>query len=989
MMHSESLTGRGFGLLSAPNSIKSMSKKITLIVFGLLLGFGLKAQTGTIAGKVSDKKSGETLFNAGISIEGGKGTYADFDGNYSLQGIPAGTYNVVVQYVGYQKTTISGVKVNPGKTTVLNVLLEPASDQLAEITVTAEAVRNSVQAIQLTQKRSAIVLEGVSSEQIRKLPDNNSADILKRTSGTTIEGGKYVIVRGLNDRYNMAMVNGAIMPGTDPDRKVFSFDLYPSSMIDNLYVYKTAQPELPGEFAGGLVQIQTKDFPDKNYLNVNLGTGMNLGTTFGDFQHYKSGGFEDQLGLVSESRDLPADFPATSTEYNQLSLDERQALAGQFDNSWERRDLTAMPFLNLGIDGGLRKNYEKWSLGAIVALNYQSKNFTEDVESYKWNVPTGPYDDPSTTNEVVDILDEGQINSQERNWGALGSVSAKFGNNQISLNSSFSVVSDDDFAIRNGRNQGLEVFNTEYFYSSSQLRVHQLLGRHKVNPEGRIKWDFDWGASLSHIDKILPDLKRMNYSRTEGSSETPAWGAPFGGNIFLEGGGRFTSTLREDNNNFFGNVQSSFKLWGLDQAIKAGVYRQQRDREFSARVLGYTRASNSLYDQSISIQPIDSIFGSWNLINPTGIQLSDITRPIDEYDGNSQNTAFYGQIDLKPLKWFRLVGGLRYESFSQELNSIDVSNRPIRYFREYGNALPSVNLIFSPNENSNIRASWSKTLSRPEFREVAPFQFYDYALFADVRGNTELVQTEITNYDLRYEYYFPRGQMVSVSLFYKDFQKPIEQFFDTRSGFFEPRLVSWQNAKQAQAYGTEVSWRADFGMFGENPNLKNWVFFGNVAFIRSIVEVVNVTLDPNQPATFERPMVGQSPYILNFGLQYSEPKWGSDFALLFNQAGARIAIVGTFVSGQRFLDVYENPRPVLDFKYTQRITERLSASISLPDIINAPRVLYQDTNDNGKWDDPQRPTVAGQLTNDQIKNDQTNAVIQPRRDISIGLSLKL
>ncbi len=974
-----------------------MSKKITLFLVAFAFATSAWAQTGTIAGKVQDKKTGETLFNAGVSIEGGKGTYADFDGNYSLQDMAPGTYNVVVQYVGYQKTTISGVKVTAGKTTALNILLEPASDQLGEITVTAEAVRNTVQAIQLTQKRSAIVLEGVSSEQIRKLPDNNSADILKRTSGTTIEGGKYVIVRGLNDRYNMAMVNGAIMPGTDPDRKVFSFDLYPSSMIDNLYVYKTAQPELPAEFAGGLVQIQTKDFPDKNFLNINVGTGMNLGTTFGSFQHYKSSGFSDQLGLVADGRKIPSNFPATAGEYAGLPIDERLELTRGFENTWERSDLTAMPFSKLGIDGGLRKNYEKWSLGAIVALNYESKNTTEEIESYKFNVPTGSYDDPNTTVELLEVLDDGQINSQERNWGALGSVSAKFGNNQISLNSSFSVVSDDDFAIRNGRNNnGADDFNTEYSYQSSQLRVHQLIGRHKINPEGKIKWDLDWGGSLAHIDKFLPDLKRIRYLRGTGSGGNPAWGAPSGNNVNLESGGRFTSELAEDNNSFFGNAQAGFKLFGLDQAIKGGAYYQARNRAFNARVLGYSPASNipGFYDLSISEQPVDIIFSDANVFldndnGRAGVVLSDITRDVDNYTGESTNISYFGQLDLRFNSWIRAVGGLRIENFTQKLNTIE-NNRPISYEKSYSNALPSVNLIVSPNDNSNVRASWSQTLSRPEFREIAPFLFYDYNLFANVRGNTDLVQTEITNYDLRYEYYFNRGQMVSVSGFFKDFDKPIEQYFDTRSGNFQDRIVSWQNANGAVAYGVELSWRADFGVFGEQPGLKNWVFFGNLAFIKSQIDLVNVSLDPNATATIERPMVGQSPYIINLGLQYSQPEWGSDFALLFNQVGRRIAIAGALVGDFRFYDVYENPRPVLDLKYSQRITDRLSASITFSDLINVPKVLYQDTNENGKWDDPVRPTDAGRGLNiDEVNKDQTNVVIQPRRDISIGLSLKL
>lgn len=277
-----------------------------IVVFILGSNVNSMAQTGGIAGKIQDKSNGESAFNAAVKVSGPseKGTYTDFDGYYSLQGLAPGTYTISIQLLGYQKTSVSGVLVNPGKTTKLNITLSPSSEELSEITVTAEAVRNSVQAIQLTQKNSSVVLEGVSSEQIRRMPDNNSADILKRTSGTTVENGKYIIVRGLNDRYNLAMVNGAIMPASEPDRKVFSFDLYPTTMIENLFIFKTAQADLPAEFAGGLVQIETKNFPTEDYLRVSASSGINMGVSFNEVEHYEGYG-ADNWGFVADERACP------------------------------------------------------------------------------------------------------------------------------------------------------------------------------------------------------------------------------------------------------------------------------------------------------------------------------------------------------------------------------------------------------------------------------------------------------------------------------------------------------------------------------------------------------------------------------------------------------------------------------------------------------------------------------------------------------------
>lgn len=957
--------------------------RFLLFISLLSSSFSAFSQTGGIAGKVQDKSNGESAFNAAVTVLGqSKGTYTDFDGYYSIQGLAPGTYTITVQLLGYQKTSISGVKVEAGKTTKLDIALQTASEELGEITVTAEAVRNSVQAIQLTQKNSSVVLEGVSSEQIRRMPDNNSADILKRTSGTTVENGKYIIVRGLNDRYNLAMVNGAIMPASEPDRKVFSFDLYPTTMIENLFIYKTAQADLPAEFAGGLVQIETRNFPTEDYLRVSASTGMNLGVTFNKVQHYEGYG-ADNWGFVADERQLPQVDNTNAIRNRGPNAIEPSK---QFQNNWLPTDMTALPYLRFNISGGLKRDYGKSSLGGNLALNYSSKTTGRTIRSTNIEVPDGAVGQETSFSRFLEDINREEIN-QSKNWGALLNLSYKIGANQFTVNNSYSIVSNDLFYIANGKEPNDDLALTdrefrirryEFNYNTNQLRVHQLLGQHKIRLNEKGDFELDWGGSMSNIINEAPDLKRMRYFWNPQVSETPRyqWATP--ATVKLEDGGRFWSALEEDNNSFFGNLKFNYQLFNRKQAIKVGGYYQTRDRSFNANVVGYTFSGNQ-FNPDISLQPINQIFSTDNMSFPDGIQILDITSASDAYNGTSENTAAYVMLDLNVTDWLRLTGGVRQEDFTQTLQSGLATQRPgtgtIDETYTYSNLLPSTNIIVKVDDKSNVRVSYSQAVSRPEFRELAPFSFFDFDFFMDKVGNQNLRQAEIQNYDFRYEYFLSRGQMVSLSAYYKNFDGPIELALrQAQDSYF----ITWQNSPEANNYGLELSWRFDFALFGATEYWQNWVFFGNYSWIRSAISQQDQNGNP-----YERPMIGQSPFILNLGIDYHVEKWDADFILLYNTYGRRIV-----VTGNRELNlepIWEHPRPLLDFRYRQQITEKISVNVTWRDIINRAIIFYQDNNFNDTWDDQELPS------SDQISADfdHLRTLTQPNSEVTIGLTWQL
>ncbi|MFZ7115650.1 MAG: TonB-dependent receptor domain-containing protein [Bacteroidota bacterium] len=885
---------------------------------------------GTITGQVLDKGSSETLIGVLVWIDGSSiGTSTDIDGKFNLKVSP-GNYNVSVKYIGYNPKVVENVQVKDNETLELNVALEPSVQQLTEVTIVAEMRRESASSILLMQKRSAVVQDGISSEAIKKTADKNTAEVLKRVSGASLQEGKFVIVRGLSDRYNLAMINNTMLPSSEPDRKSFSFDLFPSSLLDNLFILKTASPDLPGEFAGGIIQLNTKDIPDKRFVGLTIGTGLN---SYSTFKNYYSGstGKTDWIGFDDGSRALPDNFPAP-TEFKKMTQAQKYELSKQVSNDWAIEEKAEMPVnRNVQFSFGNQFSMGEKKFGFIGALTYSRSAKHQTVER-------GDFDFDGS--ERYNYYDE-QYSDNVLAGGILNLTMRFNDNSKISLKNYFSVNSENTTVMRSGDDIELqqEKQATAMQYTSSTLFNSQLSGEHLL---GKSKVNIKWYGGAGIISREIPDLRRMQYYRNfEVSDATDtiyrAY-VPFG-SASPNYAGKFYSSLDENIYNGGADVSFPVKLFKKTGTVKFGGMEQFKERTFDARVLGYVIPNAGTFNYNLLFSSLDTIFSADHM-SSKGFRLDDITNPSDRYTASSNLHAGYAMMDNAFGK-LRVVYGARLENFIQKLNSFGYSNDTIEVNRNYLNLLPSVNFTYGLTEKSNIRASAFQSVSRPEFRELAPFSFYDFNTSTAIQGNDSLVICTINNLDLRFETYPTVGEVYSVSFFYKQFSNPIEQIVESSGA--GSRSVSYENAKGATNFGVEAEFRRKLEFMEKVSSWKSWskfTVFGNVALIKSTVDKSD-----DLRAKEDRPMQGQSPYIINAGLMFNDPLSGFGVNIVYNKIGRRIFQVGY----EGYKSIYEAPRNLLDLQVSKAIFKSGELKFSISDILNNVAIFYQDQDGDGKY----------------------------------------
>lgn len=902
------------------NLYSTIMKKITNTLLALLCfsPLFLSAQTGIIAGKIIDAKTAEELIGVSVRLEGAGGAITDLDGNYRIANVTAGKHKISVNYTGYAPKNIEDIEVKAGEATTVDVTIEDgAGESLAEVVVVAKAKRESTSALTIFQKNSVAIADGISSETIKRTPDRTVGDVLRRVSGASIQDAKFAVIRGLNERYNVAMLNGGLLPSTEADRRAFSFDLFPSAMIDNLIVMKTASADLPGDFAGGALIVNTKDIPEENNLTLNASVGVNNITTFNPHVS-AAGGNTDWLGTDDGSRALPADYPSTS-DYNAASPAEKVRFSQSLPNDWAITEQgSAAPNTSFQITSGLVTDSEKKvQFGSTVSLTYSNQNRIQDSERNRFDLQRQltAYQDKQFRNNVL--------------WGALLSSALKINNTQkILLQALYTTNTNNSVNSREGsdfdREQYIRFSAIEY--TENHLLTTRIGGEHSLTPSGL---KLNWGGGFNRSTRDIPSLRRMTYVKNFDSEESdPYFAVIQPGSASLNFGGRFYSDLAENTLN--GNLDLSipFHFVGDKQTIKIGGLYQRRDREFSARVLGYTATG---YPADLFILSQDQIFNPENIKATNGFLISDITNPSDAYTANATLAAGYAMMDLKFWEKLRVSAGLRIESLDMEVNSFYFGGQAVNTTLDNTDLLPSANLTYALNDKHQVRFSISKTLSRPEFRELSPFAFYDYEEEASVQGNPNLVRGTILNYDLRYEFYPGENQLFSVSLFYKKFKNPIERNFSSSGG--GSASFSVQNVMGAENYGAEIEARKNLGFLGVWG--ENLVVFSNAAFIGSTIDLTNA--DPYDP---KRALQGQSPYIVNTGLTANLPDWGFSTTLAYNIIGDRVAYVGT----DNFADIYERHRNLLDFSVSKKLGRNGEVKLTWGDILRSDFIYYQDKN---------------------------------------------
>jgi len=905
-------------------------KRLLLTLTALLgLVFISFSQNEKLSGKVLNSKN-EPVVGASIKFEGlNTGAISGVDGRFTLTLAIGKKYTLVISSVGYETKTIQDVEVAAGQANELQVLMvESAKNTLGGVTVTATASsarKETSAALIQFQKNTNTVASVISAEAIRRSPDKTTGEVLKRVPGTSIMEGRFIVVRGLADRYNQAMINGILLTSTEPDRKTFSFDLIPAKMIDNIIVNKAFVPEYPGEWAGGLIQVNTKDIPAKNFFNIEIGTGYNTQSTGKSF--YKTpGGDLDWLGIDDGTRGFPQGY-TTKNEFSILPNSVKTAIGKGMRNAWAATETTTPLNLAFQANGGFNTLVFGKKLGATFGVIYAQTNKIYEIQNRR-NVIDQNY---NTTIET-DIHD--QRYSKEIFAGALGSLSMQFNPlNKISLKSIINVNTNNFYTQRNGTDisrgdsylKGSEAtFKENIFFTT------QLTGEHSLATPLTLKWY----GSFSILDGYIPDQRRLVYSRI---NTTDPWRAVIANTLSQQSGSRIYQSLNDYIYTAGGDLSYKYNWLGYKQTVKGGYMLQIKDRLYDAVLF-----ANNLHkdNDGLKLLPDGEIFRPENFgdgsANSNLFAFDALIGNTYRYLANTILNAGYLQSDNQFTEKLRVVWGLRVEDYDQLIGSVKAYD-PRHTHKRVTDFLPGVNFTYKLNTKTNIRLSGSQTVVRPELRELASLNLYDFELNASVQGNPNLERTKVINGDLRYELYPASGEVFTLGVFYKHFDKPIEQLLNEGGG--GASTFSYQNPEEATAYGAELEFRKKLTFLNA---LKNFTFQGNLAYIYSRVTDLGFDLD--------RSLQGQSPYVLNFGLLYDLEKPGFSATLLFNQIGERIYLVGDKSAGAGSPDTYEAPRPVFDFQVAKKILKKKGElRLNISDILNQTQYFYQNTSSDTKF----------------------------------------
>lgn len=928
-----------------------MPNKIFAILTLLFSSLFTFAQGTQFTGKVSNNKN-EPLAGATILlVETGRQISSDADGRFVLTLETGKKYSITISNTGYSTKTISDIEVSTNAdNNFIEIILEnSAKTDLTGVTVVATSRRQeNTNALIAFQRNNTSLSSGLAADFIRRTPDKNTGEVLRRVSGTSIQDNKFVIIRGLSDRYNSAYINGAALPSSEPDKRAFSFDVIPSALIDNVIINKTATPDLTGEFAGGLVQIKTKDIPTSNQLIVGFSLGFNTQSVFKDFIS-NTRGENDWLGF--SGRSLPSSYPRKYLAYSALPQQQRLDIARSFDDrAYDEETTTAGPIQQYNLTWANVKRYKNGAaFGSILGITYRNSKliFDNTKRLNEKGVNGQPFFD------YVDFQNKYSVN-----LGAIANLAWTYKKNKIAFKNLFNQLLEDNYYNRSGINtENLQdIFLRSSVLNQRSLYSAQLEGTHEL-PIKSIKWE--WNLNFSLNDKTQPDLRVQTFGRSIGVNE------PYRINLRGNNTNRFFSELNDKAFGYTTSFTMPFEMGGQKQSLKVGGSSSIRLRDFKAFIFGYSEPT----DQSLNTLPFNEIFNNANIREGGFNMNTDLQNPQDKYYGVSAVSAGYVMLDNKLSENLRLVWGTRVEYFEQFLKSnVSGTDKAQIVNTDKLDFLPSVNFTINTNKKTNLRFAASRTVARPEFREVAPFAFFDFEQIASTAGNPILKRSSIINGDIRYEIYPKAGELLSLGTFYKKFTDPIELRLNSAS-VATRRQYEFQNAESAELFGVEAEFRKSLSFLdGNNDSWLNRLYFnGNATLIFSTVRLGN--LDPNgnkAPAT-TRPLQGQSPYLINAGFQYDSEK-GTNISLLYNRIGERLVLVGN----DDFDDIYEVPRNLLDFQISQKVMKtKGEVRLTISDILNNPFQTYE--NRDGK-----RTFVA--------LNDRTFSNYKPGTTITIGFN---
>ena len=903
-------------------------------------------QTVNIKGVVVDVDTDTPLSDVTIKVvDTNIKVKTDESGAFSLE-LPIGTYALQVSAPFYTTSIISEIEVNvEGTTESIRVILDPKVVTLDAIKMKVRLSQSGERGLLEKRMRSSRIEDSISTEEISRLPDSSAAQAIKRVTGVSIVGGKYVFVRGLGERYSNTLLNNVEIPSPEPNRRVVPMDIFPASLLASLQTVKTFSPDQPGGFAGGSVQVFTKDFPDALTMSLSLSTGFNTQATGTDGLTYP-GGSLDFLGFDDGSRELPAIIQEKADEIpirergrfttRGFTSEEIQEFGRSFSNVWSPERHTVP--VNQGYKFSLGNSNTVFGkqfgyLGVISYGNSHSYN-TQVRKAFRIGLN-------ETLSPVTDYAVE--ESGHEVDWGSVVNASLRFSPHHIlSLRTLTTHAAEDQTRTWTGFNadRNTDLQSARLRYVERQLFSGQLAGTHGFNfgtPELKTvsmeenletiddavvekteKGDdpadlsLEWRLTYSRAARNEPDTRETIYEDRDGQ---------YTFRDVTHSGSRFFFDLEDDEYNARVDMTIPVRRDGF---FKFGGLLRDRVRSFDVRRFRFLPSDN--IDATVDLaSPPETLFNSDN-IAPRVFELSESTLATDNYTADHNVYSGYLMLDIPLAAKWQLMTGLRLESSEQVVTTYDPFSPvliPIKADLGTLDLLPGANLTYRLTERMNLRVAVSRTVTRPDFRELAPFEFTDFVGGRTILGNPDLDRTLIDNYDFRWEV-FPDtsgGGVVAISAFYKRFQKPIEQIIQPQA---EVR-ITYENAEAANNYGLEFEARQNLGVI--SPKLSAFSINTNAAFITSRVVLPE---DVGIQTSSERSLQGQCPYIINLSFGYEDPNWGIASSIAYNIYGRRLSDVGNHGAP----DVFEQQRGQLDMSFSRTVADAYKFSFSAKNLLD-------------------------------------------------------
>ncbi|MDR0976765.1 MAG: TonB-dependent receptor [Prevotellaceae bacterium] len=871
-------------------------------VFLLILIFTLAAMAamaGNIQGTIIDRLTREPLMGATVRVGGTtQGAVADINGHFTLTLAPnAQPYTLYISYIGYREQ-VAEVRVTTADV-VMDFELETDAEVLGEVSVVAAAKKNNETAMLREQQRSLVVQSGITAAQIARTQDKDASEVIRRVPGISIIDEKFVMVRGLSQRYNNVWINGSAVPSSEADSRAFSFDVIPGSQLDNIVVVKSPAPEYPADFTGGFIMVQTRDTPGDDGLQLSLTGGVNDRTHLRTFLRSR-GSATDWLGFDTGFRSLSAGMTGALNTYpghdtgNTARIDP---LANRLNNDWHVRSIR--PAADLKVNLTYNHTWQAESgrtLSMLAAANYGNTYKTMlDMENSLY----GPYDVTADRPVLLRKATDNQYANDVRLGAMLNFTFRPHGNtpHTFEWKNIFNQIAQDRYSERSGFNaQPDNIRGMEYFYSSRSTFNTQFTGKHLLSRDR-----FDWSVGYAYANRNLPDRRRIELNdRTDDRMSIYRISREF-------------SRLDEHIASAAVNYRHDFELGRVQPALKAGVYGEYRTRRYRTREFqyGWEPRNNLTPGFEFDTNVADNVLTDGNYA-PDKLYLYEEVDYRNNYEGRNTQLAGYLGVNL-PLGSLNFYIGGRYEHSRQELimNTRSYEESLHSTFYRYNDFFPSLNAAYRLDDRHQLRLAYGKSVNRPEFRELSTSVYYDFDLGSNIIGNSDLHAAYIHNVDLRYEFYPSAGEQISIALFYKHFTNPIEWTY-TMTGGTDP-VYSYVNARGANNYGIEVDIRKNLSFIG----LRHFSLSLNASLISSRV------VFPEGSKDIDRPMQGQSPYLVNAGIFYSNRGW--NFAALYNRIGRRIIGVGNRYgstsegTSRNIPNSYEMPRNSVDLSASKRL----------------------------------------------------------------------